>query len=166
MLWWEEQIPKSRVGSRRFSGHMGRSGSTAGSTFGRGRAGQSHSPSEVGGRGRQPHLRKNSGERYYLGLGYGQCGSGEWTEAEYEGPVRIADQGEKSSDTRDWVAGQCHFHHSHTCAYAHISATTIHPSRLATPFSGEQSHYTKPHPTGPSSLFKNPSLTTCLVYGL
>ena len=35
VLWWEGQIPRNRVGSGRFSGHTGKSGSTAGRTFGR-----------------------------------------------------------------------------------------------------------------------------------
>ena len=30
VLWWEERIPRNRVGSGSFSGHTGKSGSTAG----------------------------------------------------------------------------------------------------------------------------------------
>ena len=35
VLWWEGRISRSRVGSGRFSGHTGKSCSTAGRTFGR-----------------------------------------------------------------------------------------------------------------------------------
>ena len=68
---------------------------------------QSHSPSEVKGQGKQPYLRQNSGERYYLGLGHGECKSREWMKAKDEGQdgCMIADGGKESSNTRDWVAG-------------------------------------------------------------
>ena len=36
----------------------------------RGRASQSRSPLEIRGREKQPHLRQNLGERYYLGTGH------------------------------------------------------------------------------------------------
>ena len=76
----------------------------------------------------------------------------------------IAARGEQSSDTRDWVAEWCHFHRSSTCAYVPTSTTTIHPSRLAAPSSGEWNHYNKHRPTGPNLLFRNvTSLSTCLV---
>ena len=35
VLWWEGRISRNRVGSGRFSSHMGKRGSTAGRTFGR-----------------------------------------------------------------------------------------------------------------------------------
>ena len=54
----------------------------------RGRAGQSLSPSEERSRGKQPHLRQNSGERYCLGPGHGESKSGEWMRAEDGGTER------------------------------------------------------------------------------
>ena len=38
----------------------------------RGGTGQSRSPSQVRGQGKQPHLRQKSGERYCLGSGHGE----------------------------------------------------------------------------------------------
>ena len=54
----------------------------------RGGASQSHSPSEVRGQGKQPHLRQNLGDRYYLGPGHGEWKSREWMRAEDGGLVR------------------------------------------------------------------------------
>ena len=67
--------------------------------------GQSHSPSEVRGWGKQAHLRQNSRERYCWDLATDSEKAGSGRELKSEDGCAIADPGEQSSDTRDWVAG-------------------------------------------------------------
>ena len=68
-----------------------------------------------------------------LMLGHGECRGGEWMETGDRGVLDRWSGKAQSSDTRDWVAGRCHFHPSCTCACAYwpTCATTIHPSELS-----------------------------------
>ena len=126
----------------------------------RGGAGQSHSPSEVRGR-ENSRVRDKTRERgtALAGQGEGKAGSGQ--DMKTEDQCAIADTGEHTG----WLGGAI-FHRSRAGAGAPTSPAALHPRRLAAPSSGERSPYTEPCPTGPTSLFRNTSLTACLLYGL
>ena len=64
--------------------------------------GQNRSPSDVRGRGKQPHLRQNSGERYFLGLGHDSEKTGSELKLKTKDGCTIADRGE---EFRYWRLG-------------------------------------------------------------